>query len=111
MTWSESLSSIVSNSILPWVDCTIALRSLTRGTTAPSWVRNVRRSAFGHHDLVVGDREPHRHAGALRDHVTLARDVTDARHDVVDEPGNGDRHRDAGSFASWCMMAISVVNS
>ena len=46
MTWSESLSSMVSNSILPCVDCTMALRSLTRGTTAASCVRNVRRSAF-----------------------------------------------------------------
>ncbi len=46
MTWSASLSSIVSNSIFPWVDCTTALKSLTRGTTTSSWVRSVRRSAF-----------------------------------------------------------------
>ena len=47
MTWSESLSSIVSNSILPWVDWTMALRSLTRGTTVRRRrCASVRRSAL-----------------------------------------------------------------
>ena len=65
MIWSASLSSMVSNSILPWVDWTMALKSLTRGTTTD--VVGAQRSAkrVGNHRLKVGNRETHRDTRSL----------------------------------------------
>ena len=64
---SSRPSSTVSNSTLPAVLATSASRSLTRGHHLVLAVAQRAAGGVGDERLVVGDRQAHRHAGALVD--------------------------------------------
>ncbi len=84
-----------------------------RGTTHVLAEAQGPAGGVGDQRLVVGDRQPHRHAGALVDVRALAGQLAEGGDDLGHELGHRHSHavgRRAGA-ASWATMAISVSTS